>query len=64
MGDSWRYEGKRFGVDCDPTNRLVVGVVNFLDRKHGKTYRQILYICPVNQIIAIMSEIIARIPKK
>lgn len=63
MGDSWRYEGKRFGVDCDPTNRLVVGGVNFLDRKHGKTYRQILYICPVNQIIAIMSEILARIPK-
>ena len=50
-------------MDCDPTNRLVVGVVNFLDRKHGKTYRQILYICPVNQIIAIMSEILARIPK-
>ena len=63
MGDSWRYEGKRFGVDCDPTNRLVVGGVNFLDRKHGKTYRQILYICLVNQIIAIMSEILARIPK-
>lgn len=50
-------------MDCAPTNRLVVGVVNFLDRKHGKTYRQILYICPVNQIIAIMSEILARIPK-
>lgn len=63
MGDSWRYEGKRFGVDCDPTNRLVVGGVNFLDRKHGKTNRQILYICLVNQIIAIMSEILARIPK-
>lgn len=63
MDNSWRYEGKRFGVDCDPTNRLVVGVVNFLDRKHGKTNRQILYICLVNQIIAIMSEILARIPK-
>lgn len=63
MCDSWRYEGKRFGVDCDPTNRLVVGVVNFLDRKHGKTYRQILYICLVNKIIAIMSDILVRIPK-
>ena len=46
MGDFEDDEGKRFGVDCDPTNRLVVGGVNFLDRKHGKTYRQILYICP------------------
>ena len=63
MGSFEGNEGKRFGVDCAPTNRLVVGVVNFLDRKHGKTYRQILYICPVNQIIAIMSEILARIPK-
>lgn len=63
MGSFEGNEGKRFGVDCAPTNRLVVGVVNFLDRKHGKTYRQILYICLVNQIIAIMSEILARIPK-
>ena len=63
MGGFGRCEEKRFGVDCDPTNILVVGVVNFLDRKHGKTYRQILYICLVNQIIAIMSEILARIPK-
>ena len=46
MGGFEGNEGKRFGVDCAPTNRLVVGVVNFLDRKHGKTYRQILYICP------------------
>lgn len=63
MGSFEGNEGKRFGVDCDPTNRLVVGGVNFLDRKHGKTNRQILYICLVNQIIAIMSEILARIPK-
>lgn len=63
MGDFEGNEGKRFGVDCDPTNRLVVGGVNFLDRKHGKTNRQILYICPVNQIIAIMSDILVRIPK-
>ena len=63
MGGFEGNEGKRFGVDCAPTNRLVVGGVNFHDRKHGKSYRQILYICPVNQIIAIMSEILARIPK-
>nr|DAL27046.1 MAG TPA_asm: hypothetical protein [Caudoviricetes sp.] len=46
MGGFWRYEGKRFGVDYDSTNRLVVRGVNFLDQKHGKSYRQILYICP------------------
>ena len=46
MGGFEGDEGKRFGVDCAPTNRLVVGGVNFHDRKHGKSYRQILYICP------------------
>lgn len=46
MGRFGSSEGKGFGVDCDPTNRLVVEGVNFHDRKHGKTYRQILYICP------------------
>lgn len=40
-----------------------LGAVKILEWKHGKTYRQILYICPTNENIKIMSEILTRIPK-
>lgn len=40
-----------------------VGAVKILEWKHGKTYLQILYICPTNENIKIMSEILTRIPK-
>lgn len=38
-------------------------MVKILEWKHGKTYLQILYICPQNENIKIMSEILTRIPK-
>ena len=38
-------------------------MVKILEWKHGKTYLQILYICPTNENIKIMSEILTRIPK-
>ena len=40
-----------------------LGVIKILEWKHGKTYLQILYICPTNENIKIMSEILTRIPK-
>ena len=53
-----------FGNKIAPTNTFVRFWAKYPNRAMGKMHLQILYICPQNhQIIAIMTEILQRIPR-